>query len=148
MFSSTTFFRLSRKPQMIVKKTFFNTNIFHQFHNYLFKLFSPQLKDQIDFESLLNTLIIHLLNQSHSRDTFHEHKDTDVGKFKNEVVNIFTKTEFDNSSETQSSWNHTFLAPHGSFRKFKKFTYISTTHYSFLKFEVDDEFSQKMIHCK
>ena len=44
------------------KKTFFNTITFHRFKVSLFKLFPSQLNDQIDPESLLNTLLIHPLN--------------------------------------------------------------------------------------
>ena len=69
--------------------TFFNTTNFHRFGVHLFKFFSPPLKDQTDSDSLINTLLIHLLNQSHSFDTFLEHKTTDAELFKNELINVF-----------------------------------------------------------
>ena len=61
-------------------KTFFITTNFDQFDVQLFKLFSPQVKDRSDSESLINTLLFHLLNQNHSLETSHEQKNTDAEK--------------------------------------------------------------------
>ena len=38
---------------------------------------------------------------------------TDAQKFKKEVINVFTETEFDCSPETENSTEETFLASHG-----------------------------------
>ena len=53
-------------------ETFFNTTTFRQFHVQLFKLLSPQLSDQSDSDSIVNTLLLHHKNQNHSLDTFQE----------------------------------------------------------------------------
>ena len=57
---------------------FFNTTNLHRSQVHLFKLFSSQLKDQTDFDSLINTMIIRLLNQNQSLGTFHEQKNSDA----------------------------------------------------------------------
>ena len=95
------------------EKKFFNTNEIHSFQVLLFEHFYLQLNDQIDSDSIINTLQIFFLNQNQSLDTFHEHKNTDTEKFKNEVVNVITETEFDFSCETEISTNLTLLAPYG-----------------------------------
>ena len=64
-------------------------------------------------------------------------------KVKNEVNNVFTQTEFDNSSENGISTNPTFLASHGYFSNPEKISPKPANHYSSLKFNVDDEFSPK-----
>ena len=112
--SSTRLFKLRRKPQMIVKKeTFFNTTNFHRFHVHLFKLSSPELQHQTDSDSLINTMLIYLLSQFQSLDTFHEHKITDAENFIKEVTNVFTQTEFDKYTEIEVSIKDNFLALHG-----------------------------------
>ena len=83
------------------ENTAVNTTNFRRFQVHLFKLFSPQLNGQTDSHSLINTLLIHFLNQNLSQDTFHEQKNTDSEKFKKEVINVFTPTEFDNSPESE-----------------------------------------------
>ena len=64
------------------ERTFFNTTNFHRFHVHLFKMFSPQLNDQTDLDSIFIILLIHLLNQNYSLDTFPEQNNTDAKKFK------------------------------------------------------------------
>ena len=56
------------------EKTFFNTTSFHCFHGLLFKIVSPQLNDQTDFDSTIKSLPNHFHNQNDSLDTFREHK--------------------------------------------------------------------------
>ena len=73
------------------KKTFFKTTNFPRFNFCLFNLFSPQLNDQIDSDSVFNTVIPHLLDENHSLDTFHEHKNEDAGGIKKKVINVFTQ---------------------------------------------------------
>ena len=53
-------------------------------------------------------MLVHLLNQNHSPDTIHEHQITDSKKFKNEVINVFTQTDYYNSSGNEISKNHNF----------------------------------------
>ena len=75
--------------------------------------FSTQpIKHQTDSDSLINTMINHLLNENHSLDKFHERKISDAEKFNNEVINVSTPTEFDSSSETEISANRTYSAAH------------------------------------
>ena len=87
------------------------------------------------------SLLIHLLNQSHPLDTFHEQTSTDGEKFKNDVIIIFTRTEFNNSSGTENSSNHNFVAPRGSFSSLKNFAHKPVIYYSSLKCDADYEFS-------
>ena len=54
------------------KKTFFKTTNIHRFHVLLFKISSPQLNDQTNSDSIINTQPIQLLNQKHAPDTFNE----------------------------------------------------------------------------
>ena len=126
------------------ENTFFNTTNFTRFHVQLFRLFSPQIKDQTDTDSLINTMIIHLLNQNHSLDTFHVQRISNAENFKYEVINVFTQRELDISSQTESSKNDTFLAPHGHFNNLENFAHKVANQYSSMKFGVDDEFSAKM----
>ena len=94
-------------------KTFFNTTNFHRFDVQLFKRSSPQLNVQTNSDSAINTLLLHFLIQHLSLDTFHEQKNTDAEKLKNEVIKVFTQTDFDNSSDTEVSQKYNFLDPHG-----------------------------------
>ena len=80
-------------------------------HNQAAKLFSSQLNDLSDSDSLINKLLIHLLNKNHSLSTFHEVKKTDTENFKNEVTTVFTPTETNNSSETEISAIPDLLSP-------------------------------------
>ena len=59
------------------------------------------------------------------------------------MINVFTQTKFGNSFETEISTNHTFLALRGFFENPENFARKSATHYSSLKFYVDDEFLPK-----
>ena len=90
------------------ENTFFNTISFHCFDVHLIKLLSPQFNDQTDSDSLINTIIFHLLSQNLSLGTFHAQKTSDAEKFKKEVLNIFTLTEFDFSLKTEFYKSHTF----------------------------------------
>ena len=83
--------------------TFFNTTNFHRFHVHLLKLFLPQLNNPIDSDSNFNSLLLHLISQNRPLDTFYELNNTDAEKLKNEVIDVFTQTDFDNSSETEFS---------------------------------------------
>ena len=58
----------------------FNETNFHRFHVYLFKLSSTQLNDETDSKSLINTLLLHLINQHHWLNTFNNQYDTDAEK--------------------------------------------------------------------
>ena len=49
--------RLTKSPDDC-KQTFFNTANFHRFHVFLFKIFSPQLIDQHDSDSVISTLVL------------------------------------------------------------------------------------------
>ena len=99
------------------EKTFFNTITFHRFHVHLLKLYSPHLIDQFDSDSMISTLLFHVINQFSSLDTFHEEINTDPGKFKNEVTNVFTRTDFNSSPETENSTNHRFNYPSWTFQQ-------------------------------
>ena len=85
------------------ENTFFNTTNFHRVHVHLFKQLSPQISDHVDSNSLITTMIIHILNQNHSPDTSHGQKESDAEKLKIEVINVFIHTYFDNSSKTKVS---------------------------------------------
>ena len=113
----------------VCENTFFNTTIFHRFYVHLFKRFSPQTKDQIDSDSFISKTIFHILNQNHWLDTFHDIKIPIAENFKNEIINVFTETEFDNSSESGTSTNQTFLAPHGHFGNSENFLQKPATHF-------------------
>ena len=60
------------------ENTFFNKTNFNRFHVHLFKIYFPQMKDQTDADSLINAMVIRLLNQNHSLDTCHEQKNSDA----------------------------------------------------------------------
>ena len=60
----------------------FSANNFQRFQVQLFKLLSPQLNDQTDSDSLINTQIFHLLNQHHFLDKIQKHKNPTAGEFK------------------------------------------------------------------
>ena len=129
--------------QMVVKKTLFQTTNFHCFHMQFFRLFSSQLSDPIVSDSIINTLLIHLLIENRSLDTIHEQKSTDAEEFKKAITNIFIQTEFDKSIETDFSTNHTFLGPLGCYSNIKIFAYKAVTQYFPLKFDIVDEISAK-----
>ena len=93
---------LKKTPEDCDKKFFTATN-FHRFHVQLIKHFLTQLSDQVDSVSLIITLILHLLNQNCSLDTFHHQNNTDAEKLIEEGMKVFTQTEFDTSSETEVS---------------------------------------------
>ena len=75
----------------------------------------------------MSTLLLLLLNQNHWRDTFHVHKNTVAENIKNDVIKVFTQTEFDEFSGTEISSSHTFLPPPENFAN------KHATHYSKLK---------------
>ena len=83
------------------------------------------------------------LNRNRTLDTFHDHKNTETEKFKKEVINVFNQTASDNPSETETSTNHTFLAPQDYSSSAEHFAHKPPTQDSSLKSDVDDEFSLK-----
>ena len=125
------------------EKTFFNTTNFHRFHVQRFELLSPHIIDQIDSDSIIKALRIHLVNQNPSLSTFHEQNKTDAEKIENEVNIVFTETKFQKSSEIEISPNHKFLAPHGYFSNPELFGHKPVTYYFSLIFDADVEFSAK-----
>ena len=82
---------------ILEEKNIFQQNQLPLLPHSFIQLFSPQLNDQTDSDSIINTVFFHCLSQDDSRDMFFEHKNTDAEKFKNEVINIFIQTDFDNS---------------------------------------------------
>ena len=48
------------------------------------------------------------LNQNYSLDTYHEQNNPDAETFSKQVNNVFTRTEFNISSETEISPNPKF----------------------------------------
>ena len=143
-FSSTRLFKLWRKLQMILKKKTFFTRSCSIDSTFIHSNSSlPKLLDQIDSYFQMNNLVIHLLIQIHSQDTFHEHKDIVAEKFQIEVIKVFTSTEVAKSTEIESFTNNTFSAPHEHFRNLEKFAYKPATHYPPLKLDVDGDFSSK-----
>ena len=76
-------------------------------------------------------------------DTFFDWKITGAGKSNNEVMDVFTQTEFDHSSETEKSPNNTFMALHGYFSNPENFAHKPVTYFSSLKFDTDGEFFAK-----
>ena len=89
------------------EETFSNTTIFSRFHVHLFKLISPQLNDQTDSDSIMNTLLLLVLHQNHSLNA-HEEEFTHAEKVTNEVINVFNQFEFDTSSGIEVLPNHFF----------------------------------------
>ena len=133
-----------KETPVVCDKTIFNTTNFHRFHVHLCKLLS-QFYDQIAFDCIINTLLHQLVNQNLSLDTLHEQNNTDAEKLKNEVNNIFTQTEFHNSSETEVSPKRNFLAPHECFSDAEHFPHKSAAYYSPMKLDAVDEFSSKIV---
>ena len=88
-------------------------------------------------------MIFHLLNGNLSLDTADEQKNSDAEIIQYEVINAFTQTDFNKSSETEASTNHTFSALRGSFTNPEIFAHRPVTHYFSLKLDVDDEYSAK-----
>ena len=98
-------------PRVILKKAlqalkeapenshFFDATNFHRFHVHLSKLLSRQLSDQTGSDSLIKTLLLHLINHDHSLSTFISQNNT--GKLKKELIDVFTQSESDTSSETE-----------------------------------------------
>ena len=83
---------LKETPEDCENTFLYRTNN-HRFHVHKFKLFFLQRTDQIDSDSLVNTLFSRFPNQNYSLDIFHEHKNTDAEQYKNEVINVFTQAE-------------------------------------------------------
>ena len=127
----------------IYEKKFDTINFLNEFHVRSLKLFSPQLNDRSDSDSTISTLLSQFLNQNRSLDILHEPNVADAEKLKNEVVNVFTQTEFDKSSETEVSENHNFSATHGYFGIPENFRHNSATFLSSPKLDADDEVSPK-----
>ena len=107
--SSKRLFKLWGKPQMFVRKQFSTPSTFIGSTFFFLKYFSPQLKNQTDSDSIINTLIIRLLIRNPSKETFYEQNITDAEKFNDEVINVVTQTECDNSTEYEISPNRIFL---------------------------------------
>ena len=63
-----------KKTPVVCENTFFNTTNFHRFHVHSFKLFSSQLNDQMDSDSLININMFQISNPNDLLDTFHEQK--------------------------------------------------------------------------
>ena len=118
--SSIRFFKLWRKLQLILKNLLSTTN-FRWFHAHLFNFFSPQLNNQTDSDSIIKNLLLHLLNQSHSLDPFQEQNKTDAETLKKKEIDVFTQTEFANSSRTEVSPNHNFGAAQRYFGNLESF---------------------------
>ena len=82
---------------------------------FIYSNFSYLSNDQTDSDFLIKAVITQFLNQKFSLDSFYEQKSSDAEKFRTEVINVFTQTEIDNSSETVIPTKNTFLAPLGYF---------------------------------
>ena len=54
-------------------------------------LLISKINDQSDSDSKINSLLIQLLNQKLSLDTFHQPNKTDAEKVKGEVINVFNQ---------------------------------------------------------
>ena len=116
---------------------FFNATSFHRFHVHPLKHFSPQPNDRTDSDSLDITQLLHFINQGHSLNTFNDQKDTDAGKILKEVIIVFTQSEFNISSKTETCSIHRIFSNHENFMS------LPATHSSSLKFDADDEFCVK-----
>ena len=79
------------------EQTFLNTTNFHRFHVILLKLFSTQLNDRTDSDSVINSLFLPFSNQNPSLVKFHEQSSPDAEKLQNQVINVFTQTVFDHT---------------------------------------------------
>ena len=109
--SSTRLFKLWMKPQMVVKKHSSSqpTSISSLFS--FFKFCSPEFNDQTDSDFIINTLIFQLLNRNLSLETSHEYTNADADNFMEEVINVFTETEFDKSYENEISSKNNVFTP-------------------------------------
>ena len=85
-----------------------------------------------------NTLLLQLLNQIPSLDTFVEPNNTDAEEFKEEDISVFTQTELDNLSKTEVFPNIIFLAPQGKISNCENFARKPVTSYSSMQFGADN----------
>ena len=81
-------------------KSFFNVTLFQCFQLHLFRFFPPQLNDQADSNSFMNTHLLHLVNENNPLKLSNAQRDTDAEKREKEEFNVFTQTELDTSSGT------------------------------------------------
>ena len=121
----------------------FQHNQLPRFHVRFIKLFSSQLNDQTDSESIINSVLLHLLNQKHSLHAFHDQNNFDAEKLSNEVINVFIRANINNSPDNEVSPKHNCIASHIYFSSPRNFSFKSSTYYSSLKFDADGEFSSK-----
>ena len=74
---------LEETPDDFEKAILITTN-FHWFRVDLFKLLSPQLNNETDSDSVINTVLIHFLNLNHLLEMFFVHRSfSDSEKFAN-----------------------------------------------------------------
>ena len=72
----------------------------HPFGVQISRLFSLQPNDQVDSESLWNTLLLHLINHGHSLNVSNDQKNADAEKVQKEAINVFNQTDFDTSTSS------------------------------------------------
>ena len=77
------------------------------------KRFSVQFNDQADSGSLIKTLLLHVINQDQSLSISNDQNDTDAEKLKRELINVFTRIEYDTSPTTEVCPKKLLSAPHG-----------------------------------
>ena len=99
------------------------------------QIFSSQLNDQTDSDFLIKELLLHVMNQDHSLNTFSNLNNNDAERLKRRSENVLTQTEFDTSSEPEVS------PKHGYSKNPENLSSQPATHYSHLKFDADGEFS-------
>ena len=130
-----------QETREVCDKTIFNATIFHRFHVGPFEHFTPQLNDHSDSDFVIQTLPLHLLNRNHSLDTLNDQVNSHAEKLRNEVIGVFTQTEFENSSETEFSPKLKFLAHQRYLSSPQNFPNLQV--FLPLKFDADDECSAK-----
>ena len=114
---------------------FYNLAIFYRFYLHLYKLFSSQLNDEIDSNSLKKILLLQLINSDNSLNTFNDQNDTDAKKLRKGTTNVFTQIEVDTSFEMQ------FSPKHGYFRNPEKLLNRLAIFYSSLKIDAVAQYS-------
>ena len=99
----------------VYDKKFFNASNFYLFEDPHFKLFPPQFKGQVDSESLINALLLPVVNHKYPLIIPNYQNDTDGVQIGKEILKVITRTEFDATSILKFAREHIILTTHGYF---------------------------------
>ena len=97
----TIFFQALKWNLEDFDKSCSKATIFHRFFLYFFKLFSPQLKNQADSDSLYNNFLLDLVKQAYSVKASIDQNDTDLEQIKRRSYSYIYSSSIQKSSSTK-----------------------------------------------